>query len=68
MCIVFCSVDVEVMRFWKFVGFSCPVCCLDSSFGGILEQVTEVGEAIGCCMALLLLLLLGHKSFAEATH
>jgi hypothetical protein len=59
---------MEVMGFWKFVGFSCLGSCLDCRFGGILEQVTEVGEAIGCCMALLLLLLLGHKSFAEATH
>ena len=67
MCIVFCSVDVEVMRYWKSVGFGGLGCCLGCSFGGVLEQVAEVGEAIGCWMALMLLLL-GHKSFAEATH
>jgi hypothetical protein len=55
---------VKVMGFWKSVGYSGLSC----SFGGIFEQLAEVGEATGCCMALLLLLLLDHKGFAEATH
>jgi hypothetical protein len=54
---------MEVMGFWKFMGSGGLSCGLGNGFGGILEQVAEVGEAIGCCMTLMLLLL-GRKSSA----